>query len=91
MAQHGILGQSVGSPLDLSYLADTVLLLRYFEVAGAVHKAIAVVKKRTGAHESAVRELSMSFGGVKVGRQLRELQGVLTGQLLHVSSREHEV
>ena len=57
LAQHGILGAQLNSPLDISYLADTVLLLRYFEAFGAVRRAISVVKKRTGPHEVLVREL----------------------------------
>lgn len=83
MAQHGILGGGVQSPVELSYLADTVILLRYFEAAGEVRKAISVVKKRTGPHEPTIRELSMNRSGIRVGRELREFQGVLTGQLVY--------
>lgn len=78
-AQHGFLGTSMTTPVDVSYLADTVLLFRYFEAAGAVHNAISVVKKRTGAHERTIRELKMSARGIDVGRPLTEFQGVLTG------------
>jgi circadian clock protein KaiC len=80
MAQHGILGSGVSSPTDISYLADTVVLLRYFEAAGEVRKAISVVKKRSGAHEQSIRELMMSSSGVTVGPELRDFQGVLSGQ-----------
>jgi circadian clock protein KaiC len=78
-AQHGFLGTSMNTPVDVSYLADTVLLFRYFEAAGAVHNAVSVVKKRTGAHERTIRELKMSARGINVGPPLEEFQGVLTG------------
>ena len=79
MAQHGFLGQTVGAPADVSYLADTVLMLRYFEADGAVHRALSVVKKRTGKHERTIRKLEISSDGVRVGKALTEFQGVLTG------------
>jgi len=79
MAQHGILGEAVTSPTDVSYLADTVVLLRYFEVGGEVRKAISVVKKRTGAHQPTIRELTMGPNGVGVGPELRGFHGVLSG------------
>ena len=78
-AQHGFLGMNMSTPVDVSYLADTVLLFRYFEAAGAVRNAISVVKKRTGRHERTLRELRMSGAGVAVGPPLTEFQGVLTG------------
>ena len=78
MAQHGIVGNTMQTPVDASYLADTVLLFRYFEAAGEIRQAISVIKKRTGKHERAIRELR--FGnGLAVGEPLREFQGVLTG------------
>jgi circadian clock protein KaiC len=79
MAQHGFLGTNMGTPADVSYLADTVILLRYFEAEGAVRRAISVVKKRTGYHEDTIRELRLSSKGIEVGEPLREFQGVLTG------------
>jgi circadian clock protein KaiC len=79
VAQHGLVGDELAAPADVSYLADTVLLLRYFEVGGGVRKAISVLKKRTGGHESTIRELTMGPGGVKVGPPLREFRGVLRG------------
>jgi len=79
MAQYGILGSSLDSPVDLSYLADTVVLLRYFESEGKVHKAISVVKKRGGAHEDTVRELKVGPGCIIVGEPLNRFQGVLSG------------
>jgi circadian clock protein KaiC len=79
VAQHGLVGDSVSSPLDISYLADTVILLRYFEAAGAVRKAISVVKKRTGAHEDVIREFKIRENRLEVGGPLSEFRGVLTG------------
>ena len=79
MAQHGFMGTAMNSPVDVSYLADTVVLLRYFEAAGAIRRAVSVVKKRTGAHEDTIRELRLSSGGITVGKPLSEFQGVLTG------------
>jgi circadian clock protein KaiC len=80
VAQHGILGEGVISPLDLSYIADTVILLRYFEAFGRVRQAISVVKKRLGRHQHTIRELGFSAQGVTVGRELEEFNGVLTGR-----------
>ncbi len=88
MAQAGILGETLVSPVDLSYLADTVVLLRYFEAFGEVRKAVSVVKKRTGDHERNVRELRTASDGVKVGRELREFHGVLTGRLEYQGQSE---
>lgn len=79
MAQHGFLGSSMASPVDVSYLADTVLMLRYFEAEGAVHRALSVVKKRTGAHENTIRELEITSQGIRVGQPLTKFQGILTG------------
>ena len=79
MSQHGLMGSSMHSPLDLSYLSDTVMLMRYFEYAGRVHQAISVVKKRSGSHDRSIREFRMSSTGVEVGKPLEEYQGVMTG------------
>ncbi|MFN2481405.1 MAG: ATPase domain-containing protein [Pyrinomonadaceae bacterium] len=78
-AQHGFLGASMTSPVDVSYMADTVVLFRYFEAAGAVRNAISVIKKRTGVHERTIRELQLSSQGISVGRALDEFHGVLMG------------
>jgi circadian clock protein KaiC len=78
LAQHGVIGE-VTSPVDISYLADTVLLLRYFEAAGAIRRAISVVKKRSGSHEVYVREMTIGASGLRIGQPLRQFQGVLTG------------
>lgn len=78
LAQHGLLGH-MESSVDLTYLADTVILLRYFESAGKVKKAISVIKKRTGSHEDAIREYAIGAGGARVGEPLTEFHGILTG------------
>jgi circadian clock protein KaiC len=79
MAQHGLLGE-MESPVDVSYLADTVLLLRYFESRGEIRKAISVMKKRSGKHERTIRELTIGGrGGIEVGDPLRNFAGILTG------------
>lgn len=79
LVQHGIFGNPVGEAADISYLADTVVLLRYFEVSGTVRQAISVVKKRSGNHERMIRECKVQKGGLFVGEPLLEFQGVLTG------------
>jgi circadian clock protein KaiC len=79
LAQHGLVAAG-DSPVDLSYLADTVLTLRFFETAGEVKQALAVVKKRSGAHEKTIREFRLESGrGIHVGEPLTEFQGVLSG------------
>jgi circadian clock protein KaiC len=79
LAQHGIVGSMMPMPVDLSYLADTVLLLRYFEALGEVRQALSVIKKRTGDHERTIREFRITSQGVQVGEPLTKFQGVLTG------------
>jgi circadian clock protein KaiC len=88
MAQAGLLNQHLEAPVDLSYLADTVIMLRYFEAFGEVRKAISLVKRRTGTHESTVRELRASPEGLSLGRELREYLGVLTGHLQYTGNPE---
>jgi len=78
LAQHGILG-SMKSPVDVSYLADTVILLRFFEAGGRIRKAVSVVKKRSSLHEDTIRELVLGREGLQVGDVLRDFTGVLTG------------
>jgi circadian clock protein KaiC len=77
-AQHGLVG-SMQSPIDVSYLADCVILLRYFEAEGRIHKALSVVKKRSGPHDTAIRSLSMGGDGLRVGDALSNYRGVLSG------------
>jgi circadian clock protein KaiC len=84
LAQYGIVGSGLETPVDASYLADAILLLRYFEAGGAVRKAISVVKKRSGEHETTIRELGFHSGGLRVGEPLREFQGVLAGRPTYV-------
>jgi circadian clock protein KaiC len=79
IAQHGMLGTTMQTPVDVSFLADTVILLRFFEAAGEVRQAISVVKKRRGAHERTLRELQIGSTGARIGAVLRDFQGVLTG------------
>jgi circadian clock protein KaiC len=89
MAQHGILGPAMVSPIDVSYLADTVVMLRYFEAEGAIRKAISVVKKRSGTHEETIREYRMGPpDGVSVGKPLSGFRGVLTGVPNYVGTAE---
>jgi circadian clock protein KaiC len=95
VAQHGLVGD-MKSPVDVTYLADTVILLRYFEAIGRVRRAISVVKKRTGAHEDTIREYRIGGAGITLGEPLTGFQGILrgvpelvgnSGQLLHADSR----
>src|SRR5262249_551152 len=79
IAQHGMVGSNMHSPVDSSYLADSIVLLRYYEHAGKVHKAISVVKKRSSAHEHTIRELQLSANGISLSEPLMHLRGVLTG------------
>jgi circadian clock protein KaiC len=68
------------APVDLSYLADTVVFLRYFEAAGAIKQALSVVKKRSGPHEKTIREFKLEAGtGIRLGEPIKEFQGVLAG------------
>jgi circadian clock protein KaiC len=78
VAQHGLIG-NMNTPVDLTYLADTVILMRYFEQGGGIRKAISVVKKRTGHHENFIREFQLDERGVRVGEPLTEFHGVLSG------------
>jgi circadian clock protein KaiC len=79
VAQQGIVGSQMSSPIDASYLADSIVLFRYFEAQGSVRKAISVAKKRGGSHENTIRELTIDAKGVHVHDALTEFQGVLTG------------
>ena len=79
MAQSGIVGTNMAAPIDVSYLADNVLLFRYFEAQGGVRQAISVLKRRSGPHERSIRELRLSPQKIEVGESLRQFEGVLTG------------
>jgi circadian clock protein KaiC len=87
-AHHGIIGSQMHTPVDASYLADAVLLLRYFESKGEVRQAISAVKKRGGQHERTIREFQMSDGKIRVGEALRHFRGVLTGVPVYEGSAE---
>jgi circadian clock protein KaiC len=78
-AHQGVIGTQMRSPVDATYLADAVVLLRYFETRGRVRQAISVMKKRGGAHERTIREFGLQAGGIMVGEPLSDFQGVLTG------------
>jgi len=78
LAQHGLVGQ-MQTTVDLTYISDTVLLLRFFEAGGEIKRALSVLKKRTGGHESYIREFRIDANGIRVGPALEQFQGVLTG------------
>ncbi|WP_046861824.1 ATPase domain-containing protein [Microvirga massiliensis] len=78
LAQSGLVG-SMASPIDMTYLSDTVLLLRFFEARGRIRRAVSVLKKRTGRHEETIREFRIDDRGIRVGAPLEEFRGVLTG------------
>jgi len=79
LAQHGLV-TTAEAPVDLSYLSDMVIILRFFEALGQVKQSIAVIKKRSGHHEKTIRELKLEAGkGIRVGEPLKQFQGVLTG------------
>jgi circadian clock protein KaiC len=79
LTEHGILVSDRSTPIDVSFLADNVLLLRYFEAKGALHQALSVVKKRAGPHEHTIRELILKPGSIALGEPLEDFTGVLTG------------
>lgn len=89
VAQHGMLGVSMQTPVDASYLADTVVLFRYFESAGEIRQAISVVKKRSGQHERSIREFRMRDGKITVGRPLTQFHGILAGTPTYDGSQEN--
>jgi circadian clock protein KaiC len=78
LAQHGLVGP-MDTPLDISYLSDAVMMLRYFEYDGQVRRALSVVKKRSGRHEHTIREFRLSGDGVKVGPPLKGFRGIFAG------------
>lgn len=78
LAQHGIVGTSMATPMDVSYISDCVIMLRFFEAHGSVRRALSVMKKRTGAHETTIREFQIGPDRLRVGDALKDFQGVLT-------------
>lgn len=88
LVQRGIFGAPVSEAAEVSYLADSVVLLRYFEHAGTVRRAISVVKKRSGTHEPTIREFRVERGGLRVGEPLTDFRGVLTGNPEYLGQTE---
>jgi circadian clock protein KaiC len=78
LAQHGLVG-AMDTPLDISYLSDAVLMLRYFEFDGTVRRALSVVKKRSGNHEHTIREFRLGSTGIKLGPPLNDFSGIFSG------------
>ena len=91
VAQHGLMGTNMHAPVDTSYLADSVVLLRYFEYAGKVKKAISVVKKRSGAHEESIRELRFDENGIHLSEPLVNFRGILTGVPVEIKSNNQKI
>jgi circadian clock protein KaiC len=87
VAQHGLVGD-MKSPVDVTYLADTVILLRYFEALGRVRRAVSVIKKRTGLHEDTIREFRITSAGLTLGQPLSGFQGVLRGVPTFVGEKQ---
>ena len=84
LAQAGLMGSMMSTPVDLSYLSDNVMLFRYFEAGGRVRKAVSVMKKRSGKHEDTIRELMMGDSKIQVGEPLSSFRGILTGVPVYV-------
>jgi circadian clock protein KaiC len=78
LAQHGLMGP-MDTPVDISYLSDAVVMLRYFEYAGTVKRALSVVKKRSGHHEHTIREFQLTAEGIQIGPPLTDFSGIFTG------------
>jgi circadian clock protein KaiC len=89
MTQHGILGAEMAAPVDMSFLADNVFLLRFFEAGGRVRKALTMVKRRTGPHETSIRELRVETGALRLSEPLTEFSGVLSGVPVYTGSGQH--
>jgi circadian clock protein KaiC len=85
--QHGLVDASSVSPLDLSYLADTVILFRYFEDHGTIRRAVSVVKRRSGPHEQTIREMTLGPNGLVIGEPLTQFRGVFTGVPIYEGDR----
>ncbi len=87
MPQHGMVG-NMSSPVDVSFIADTVILIRFFEAEGRIRKAVSVLKNRAGPHEDAIREFRIDRQGVRVGEPLVEFRGIMTGTPEYVGPRD---
>jgi len=77
--QHGVVGNSETTPFELTYLADLVIMIRYFEAASTVRQAISVLKNRRAAHERTIRDFEISKEGIRIGQPLRNFRGILSG------------
>ncbi|MEZ0224983.1 MAG: ATPase domain-containing protein [Alphaproteobacteria bacterium] len=88
VAQHGFFGSAVQAPIDTSYLADTVILFRYFETAGEIRQLISVMKKRSGVHERTLREFIMDGNGIRAGKPLQDFHGLLTGTPIYSGTQK---
>ena len=86
MAQHGLIGTAMHSSVDVSYLADCVILLRYYEAEAEIKKAISVLKKRSGQHEKSIRDYDLGSNGIRVGPPLTQFRGLLTGTPIAVDA-----
>jgi circadian clock protein KaiC len=86
VTQSGMIGSHMHSPVDTTYLADNVVLFRFFEAVGEVRRAVSVVKKRSGRHERTIRELEISEQGIGISEPLAAFQGVLSGVPTYVGS-----
>jgi circadian clock protein KaiC len=87
VAQHGLVGE-MKAPVDVTYLSDNVILLRFFEALGSVRRAMSIIKKRTGAHETTIREYRISDRGLTIGAPLKGFQGVLRGIPVYVGGND---
>jgi circadian clock protein KaiC len=90
VAQHGLVGD-MKAPVDVTYLADTVILLRYFEALGKVRRAVSVIKKRSGTHEDTIREFRIGSKGLSLGKPLEDFQGVLRGVPIYVGTSKDQL
>jgi circadian clock protein KaiC len=86
VAQHGMVGE-MKAPVDVTYLADTVIVLRYFESAGRMRRAVSVVKKRAGPHEDTIREFRIDKRGLSIGPPLEEFQGIMRGVPIYIGKQ----
>jgi circadian clock protein KaiC len=92
MSQQSVFGLNIApSPFNISYVADTVLNMGYFEHQGTVHKAVSVLKRRNGNHEHTIRELTMDSGGLHVGPVLQEFEGIATGNPKYIGSKTKDI
>lgn len=86
VSQSGLIG-AVSSPFELTYLSDSVVILRYFEMSGEIRRAVSIMKSRTGPHAISLREFNINSHGVNIGNALVDLSGVLTGVPIHAGER----